>query len=67
MQVMAKHGEELSSSAVASMPYAEATVKEVLRIEPIVGVVVRVALKSFEIGGYAIPKAKLAPLLPCDS
>ena len=60
VQVMAKHGKEIDSSAVASMPFAEATVKEALRLVPIVGVVARVALKTFEIGGYTIPKARLA-------
>ena len=59
---MAEHGKEIDSSAVASMPYAEATVKEALRLVPIVGVLVRVALKTFEIGGYTIPKARLASL-----
>lgn len=60
MQVMAKHGKEIDSNAVASMPYAEATIKEALRLVPIVGVLVRVALKTFEIGGYTIPKARPA-------
>lgn len=57
---MAQHGQEIDSSVVASMPYAEATIKEALRLVPIVGVLVRVALKTFEIGGYTIPKARLA-------
>ncbi len=53
---MAKHGKEINSTACGSMPYADATVKEVLRIETIVGEVYRRALKTFECGGYTIPK-----------
>ncbi|KAL3153515.1 hypothetical protein ABBQ38_011847 [Trebouxia sp. C0009 RCD-2024] len=57
-KVMAEHGKELDNNAVASMPYAEATVKEAMRIEPIVTVLSRVALKTFEVGGYTIPKGQ---------
>ena len=55
---MAEHGGELSSKAVASMPYAEAVTKEAMRLSPIVGLIFRVALKTFEVGGYTIPKAR---------
>ena len=57
MQVITEHGEEISADAAAAMPYADATVKEALRLQPIVPVLFRVALKSFELGGYSIPKA----------
>ena len=56
MQVIAEHGKEMNSTACGSMPYADATVKEVLRIETIVGEVYRRALQTFECGGYTIPK-----------
>lgn len=59
---MAEHGKELDNNAVASMPYAEATVKEAMRIEPIVTVLSRVALKTFEVGGYTIPKVRLCSI-----
>lgn len=60
VQVMAEHGEELDSKAIAAMPYAEAATKEAMRLTPIAGAVSRVALKTFELGGYTIPKARPA-------
>ena len=59
MQVMAEHGNEIDNAAVASMPYAEAAAKEAMRLTPIVSGVSRVALKTFEVGGYTIPKVSL--------
>jgi len=41
VQVIAEHGTEINSTACGSMPYADATVKEILRIETIVGEVYR--------------------------
>lgn len=55
---MAEHGKEIDSSAMAGMPYAEAAAKEAMRVTPIVGVLSRVALKTFELGGYTIPKVR---------
>lgn len=63
---MAEHGKEIDNDAVASMPYAEATVKEAMRIEPIVSVLSRVALKTFEVGGYTIPKVSLCKIWVCQ-
>ena len=57
VQVIAEHGEALTPAAASAMPYADACVKEALRIAPIVAVVTRVALKTFELGGFTIPKA----------
>lgn len=57
MQVIAQHGTPMNAASLAVMPYADATVKETLRILPIISVVGRTALKTFEIGGYTIPKA----------
>ena len=57
MQVIAEHGSPMSAASLAVMPYADATVKETLRILPVVSVVGRTALKTFDIGGYTIPKA----------
>ncbi|KAL0053981.1 hypothetical protein WJX82_001945 [Trebouxia sp. C0006] len=55
-QVIAEHGSPMSAASLAVMPYADATVKETLRILPVVSVVGRTALKTFDIGGYTIPK-----------
>ncbi|DBA99082.1 hypothetical protein WJX77_010814 [Trebouxia sp. C0004] len=55
-QVIAEHGKEINSTACGRMPYADATVKEILRIQIIVVEVYRRALKTFECGGYTIPK-----------
>ena len=60
LQVVADHGEELDSKAVAAMPYAEAAAKEALRLLPIVSVIFRVALKTFQLGDYTIPKVRQA-------
>ncbi len=57
MQVIAQHGTGMNAASLAVMAYADATVKETLRILPVVSVVGRTALKTFEIGGYTIPKA----------
>ena len=38
------------------MPYADAATKEALRMRVIIGTVPRIALKTFEAGGYTIPK-----------
>jgi hypothetical protein len=38
------------------MPYADATIKEALRLGAVINIVPKRALKTFEIGGYTIPK-----------
>ena len=61
---MTEFGQELDASAAAAMPYADAVVKEALRAAPIVPVVTRVALKTFQINGFTIPKASSISLWP---
>ena len=56
VQVIAEHGEEIDATALAAMPYADATVKEGLRKSIIVPAVNRVALKTFQLGQYTVPK-----------
>lgn len=56
MQVMATFGSDINSTACANMPYADITIKEVLRYQAIIGEVYRRALKTFGCGGYTIPK-----------
>ena len=58
---MVEHGEKVTPDAAAAMPYADAAVKEALRLSPIVAVVTRVALKTFELGGFTIPKVTSPP------
>ena len=57
MQIIREHGSKLNRDILAIMPYADATVKEALRLGAIINLVPKRALKTFEIGGYTIPKA----------
>ena len=57
MQIICEHGSKLNRDILAIMPYADATVKEALRLGAIINLVPKRALKTFEIGGYTIPKA----------
>jgi len=56
-QVVQQHGKEVNATSLGAMPYADATIKEALRLIAIVTAVGRKALKTFEVGGYTIPKA----------
>ncbi|DBB10930.1 hypothetical protein WJX82_007943 [Trebouxia sp. C0006] len=55
-QVTQQHGKEYNATSLGAMPYADATIKEALRFIAIVTAVGRKAIKSFEVGGYTIPK-----------
>ncbi len=57
LQVVQQHGKEVNATSLGAMPYADATIKEALRFIAIVTAVGRKALKTFEVGGYTIPKA----------
>ena len=63
MQVICERGTKLSRDTLAIMPYADATIKEALRLGAIINIVPKRALKTFEIGGYTIPKASYTPML----
>ena len=63
MQVICERGTKLSRDTLAIMPYADATIKEALRLGAIINIVPKRALKTFEIGGYTIPKAIFTPML----
>lgn len=56
LQVIADFGDTLDSTNLGHMPYTDATVKETLRYETIVGEVYRRATRTFECGGYTFPK-----------
>ena len=59
MQVMKDFGSSIDAESLRAMLYADATLKEALRILPIIPLVPRVALKTFEVGGYTVPKVRL--------
>ncbi|KAK9838678.1 hypothetical protein WJX74_001136 [Apatococcus lobatus] len=61
--VRSRFGEELSCKAMAAMPYALATVKEVMRILPTSSGVWRDALEDFELGGKLIRKGSSMMML----
>ncbi|WIA35804.1 hypothetical protein OEZ86_004193 [Tetradesmus obliquus] len=58
-QVVAQHGPGLSLAAVDSMAYAEAVVKEALRLAPPAGAMMRRTLLDLQIGGKFIPAGSL--------
>ena len=62
LQVISEYGSSLDRDTLAVMPYADATIKEALRLGAVINIVPKRALKTFEIGGYTIPKAKLVHL-----
>lgn len=49
VQVIAKHGTDLSIAALDAMPYADAVVKEVLRVAPPSAQVMRRTLYDMEV------------------
>ncbi len=55
--MIGQHGDNIDATLLGSMPYADAIIREALRFISIVPAVGRVALKTFEVGGYTIPKA----------
>jgi cytochrome P450 len=57
LQVISEHGPAMDSATFKAMTYAEAVVKETLRLHPVVGAVFRRSLKDFSLGGFHIPKA----------
>ena len=62
MQVVSKHGSELTAASLQDMPYLAATVKEGGRVHPIVGAIPRLTLVNLDIDGYLIPKVCEASL-----
>lgn len=67
MQVICERGSKICGDTLAIMPYMDATIKEALRLGAIINIVPKRALKTFEIGGYTIPKASLAFKLPLQA
>lgn len=51
-EVVAKYGKELTMESLASMEYLNAVVQETMRVNPVIKLVVRKCVQTFEIGGY---------------
>eukprot|EP00775_Hariotina_reticulata_P012610 gene12610-12740_t len=58
-QVIAQYGTTLSLRALDAMPYAEAVIKEALRLAPPAGAVLRKTLVDLEIAGHFVPAGAL--------
>ena len=58
LQVIQSYGGSIDAESSKMMPYADASIKEGLRLTAVAGFAARVALKSFEIGSYTIPKVR---------
>lgn len=67
MQVVAKHGKELTESALKEMPYTDACIRELLRIYPIAGLLGRRAKQDFTLDGFNIEQVQIPPPLPIVS
>ena len=56
----AEHGPAIDGAAVKAMTYADAVVKEILRLHPIIGATFRRALHDFDLFGYHVPKVSIS-------
>jgi cytochrome P450 len=54
-ELRAAGGEQAAPDKLAALPYLDATIKEVLRLRPVVPVVGRILQKDIQIGGYDLP------------
>ncbi|WIA35635.1 hypothetical protein OEZ86_004050 [Tetradesmus obliquus] len=54
-QVMQRHGEAMSLAALDAMPYADAVIRETLRVAPPSAAVFRMALVDLEVCGKFVP------------
>ena len=56
LQIVKDYGSSIDSESLRMMPYTDAAMKEILRLCTIIATTPRIALKTFEIDGYTIPK-----------
>uniref|UniRef100_A0A383WDQ0 Cytochrome P450 n=1 Tax=Tetradesmus obliquus TaxID=3088 RepID=A0A383WDQ0_TETOB len=54
--VVAKHGSRITGAILKEMTYADAVIRETLRLHNVVSGLMRQAAKDFELGGYSVPK-----------
>ncbi|KAF6251646.1 cytochrome P450 [Scenedesmus sp. NREL 46B-D3] len=57
--LVARHGPQLSTAVLREMPYAEAVIRETLRLRNVIPGLHRVAARDIELGGYAVPAGTL--------
>ena len=60
LQVLKDYGSSIDGESLRMMPYADAAIKEMLHHCGIAAVSPKIALKTFEVGGYTIPKVGCA-------
>lgn len=58
VQMEREHGRNITPEYLADMQYADATIKEVLRLAVIINAVPKRALTTFELCGYTIPEVR---------
>lgn len=61
LQIVESYGSSIDAESVKLMRYAEAAIKEAMRVQPVVPIAPRVALKSFDVCGYTVPKVCCTP------
>ncbi|KAF6258855.1 cytochrome P450 [Scenedesmus sp. NREL 46B-D3] len=55
-RVVARHGQRISGPILKEMTYADAVIRETLRLNNVVAGLMRQAAKDFEMGGYRVPE-----------
>lgn len=58
LQVIAKHGPNITAAALKDMTTIDIVIKESMRYQPIVPGMFRRALQTFSLMGYQIPKVR---------
>lgn len=55
-QLQAKHGDTITAAVLKNMTYADAVIRESLRVKPVVADTNRVAARDIELGGHLVKK-----------
>eukprot|EP00775_Hariotina_reticulata_P007859 gene7859-8055_t len=63
-RVLTNYGSQVTAAALKDMTYADAVIRETLRLDPVVGAVMRVATEDMALGAYQVPQGTtlLVPL-----